>query len=95
MDRTGTVGDINGDVTDLTEAMSTFVQAEEFGDGGGGLGAKLSWGYMRWEGGCRTSVFQERSVKVDEEELEEHAVYCQFSIKRQIHLNLLHKEHLR
>jgi hypothetical protein len=32
---------------------------------------------------------------VDEEELEEHAVCCQFSVNGQIHFNLLHKEHLR
>ena len=78
------MGDIDGDGADLAEAVSTLVQAEELRNSSGGLGAKLSWGHVRREWGCRSSVFQEGSVKVNEEELEEHAVCCQYSTQRQI-----------
>ncbi len=36
--------DVDGDVADLTEAMSAFVEAEELGDCGGGVNEDLSWG---------------------------------------------------
>lgn len=41
------VREVDDDVADLTETMSAFVEAEELGDCGGGVGEDLSWRNIR------------------------------------------------
>ena len=73
MNVTGRVNYIHCNVTYLLKAVRSFVQPEEFRDGGGGLGAEFPRRDMRgeWRGGA--GVFQKGAVEMDEEELEEHA----------------------
>jgi hypothetical protein len=74
MYRTGAVGDVDGNVADLAETVSTFVEAEELGNGGGGVGAEFSRRHVGGERGCRSSVLKEGPVEMNEEKLKEHAV---------------------
>lgn len=74
VDRTGAVGDVDSNVADLAETVSAFVEAEELGDGGSGLGAEFSRRHVGGERGCCSGVLEEGSVEMDEEKLKEHAV---------------------
>lgn len=37
------VGDVDGQVDDLTQAVGSFVQAEQLRDGGGRVGTEFAW----------------------------------------------------
>lgn len=72
MDGTRRVRDVDDDVADLTQAVRTFVEAQELRNHGSGLGTEFSRGYMSGERGVVGVVFEKGPEEVDVEQLEEH-----------------------
>ena len=76
--------DVDSDVDYLAETMCTFVDADEFGDHACCLGAQLPRRDVGRKGRSRGFVAKKWTEKMDEEELEEHAVWTVSSVQQQV-----------
>ena len=67
VDGTCGVGDINDNIADLLQSITSFVYAQELGDSGSSLCANLAGRDMWWQWCIGLGIFQERPIEVNDQ----------------------------